>query len=192
MLEATQRQRACLSTRLEGVRRRGLVGWGALPWAPSAHADRRWPHPLCGAMCIRHGPVSLIVDVDYDFYPSRCDSLDDIDLKCLDSSSVGVSCNKTSKSNITSVHAFNEHPITGGHAFTPFHTWTCGRPTGFDSFGTAPNRALRKRGGCGEVGLSPGLIHFRGSESMRSAAPTATPMAVAASRGRLGHAVVGV
>lgn len=35
-----------------------------------------------------------------DFYPSRCDSLDDIDLKCLDSSSVGVSCNKTSKSNI--------------------------------------------------------------------------------------------
>lgn len=40
--------------------------------------------------------------------------------------------------------------------------------------------------------LSPGLIHFRGSESMRSAAPTATPMAVAASRGRLGHAVVGV
>ena len=185
MLEATQRQRACLSTRLEGVRRRGLVGWGALPWAPSAHADRRWPHPLSIVWCHVYTPRS-------DFYPSRCDSLDDIDLKCLDSSSVGVSCNKTSKSNILPFMRFNEHPITGGHAFTPFHTWTCGRPTGFDSFGTAPNRALRKRGGCGEVLLSPGLIHFRGSESMRSAAPTATPMAVAASRGRLGHAVVGV
>lgn len=36
MLKASQRQRACLSTRLERVRGRGLVG-GALPWALSAH-----------------------------------------------------------------------------------------------------------------------------------------------------------
>ena len=116
-----------------------------------------------------------------DFYPSRCDSLDDIDLKCLDSSSVGVSCNKTSKSNILPFMRSTNIPSpadTHSPLFTP-------GPAG------APP-ASRKRGGCGEVLLSPGLIHFRGSESMRSAAPTATPMAVAASRGRLGHAVVGV
>ena len=127
-----------------------------------------------------------------DFYPSRCDSLDDIDLKCLDSSSVGVSCNKTSKSNILPFMRSTNIPSPADTHSPLFTPGPCGRPTGFDSFGTAPNRALRKRGGCGEVLLSPGLIHFRGSESMRSAAPTATPMAVAASRGRLGHAVVGV